>query len=213
MRRSTVVLPLVALAFLGSPTLGAAQDSKTARGTLTAMAGGSITVRVGTTDLMFQVDRKTTVEATGAGAKTRRAVEAGKPGANLADLLKIGEAVEVTYTGTGSSQHASLIRRVSSPGSAGVPGNSASGTVTVVTANSFTISGSRAGGATFTQTYIVDGKTDVIGRGAGTASKAAGGKVAFTEIVGKGDTVTVSFREEGGTVHANEVRVTAKPSR
>ena len=55
-----------------------------------------------------------------------------------------------------------------------------------------------------------DAQTKVVGRGAGTATKATGGKAAITDLVAAGDKVTVSFHDMGGTLHAAEVRVTAK---
>ena len=58
------------------------------------------------------------------------------------------------------------------------------------------------------QTFAVDGQTKVVGQGAGTASANAGGKVAFADLVGVGDRVSVSYHETG--MHAAEVRVTAK---
>ena len=73
-----------------------------------------------------------------------------------------------------------------------------------------TISGSSGSGATFTQTFTIDGTTKVIGKGAGTASAAAGGKTVVTELVGTGDTVSVTYHTAGNTLHAAEIRVTNK---
>ena len=44
----------------------------------------------------------------------------------------------------------------------------------------------------------------------GQKAAAAGGKVAITDLVATGDKVSVSFQDKGGTLHASEVRVTAK---
>ena len=74
-------------------------------------------------------------------------------------------------------------------------------------------SGSSGGGATFDQTFTIDSKTKVVGRGAGTKSAAAGGKVAITDLIAAGDKVSVSFHDMGGTLHASEVRVTAKATK
>ena len=46
--------------------------------------------------------------------------------------------------------------------------------------------------------------------GAGTAAAAKGGKIAITDIVGKGDQVTVTYHKMGASSHAAEVRVTRK---
>src|SRR5262249_6582572 len=137
------------------------------------------------------------------------AAAAGKTGPKVTDLLKVGDAVEVSYADAGG-RHADSIRKVSSPGSGGVPGKTAAGTVTGVSASSLTIEGANGGGAKFTQTYTVDEKTKVVERGASTATAATGGRGTFTDLVGKGDRVSVSFEEAGGGVRASEIRVTAK---
>lgn len=210
MRPLRVVVPLVALfVVVGLASRAHGQESKKVTGTLTAMGSDSVTVKVGSSDLNFMVDDKVHVEAPGAGTRTRQAAAAGtKP--KLGELLKTGDAVEVSYTEAGGSRHASAIRKVSSPGTGGAPANSATGTVTAVSATSLSISGSSGGGATFTQTYVIDGSTKVVGKGAGTAASKAGGKIAITDVVGMGDHVSVSYKADGSTLHATEVRVTAK---
>jgi hypothetical protein len=126
--------------------------------------------------------------------------------------LKVGEAVEVSYREAAGALHATNIRRVSSAGGgatsdqrAAEKSESASGTVTAVSQTSLSISGSSSGGATFTQTYTIDGNTRVVAEGAGTAS--AKGKVTITDLVSKGDRVTVVYVPSGTTVRATEVRV------
>ena len=212
MRRTVVALALGALAVGGWPTIQAvAQDTKTARGTVTVMAAGSVTVKVANVDMTFGVDGKTTVEAAGAGTKARAAEKAGA-GLKLAEVVKVGQAVEVSYRGTGGTLHAVRIRAVSSPGpDLAVPvERSSNGTVQSVTATSMTITGSGGGGATFTQTFMITPDTTVTGRGAGTAAAAKGGRTVITDLVGKGDTVSVSYKEMGTGLHASGVRVTAK---
>ena len=71
MRRLLLAVTLTALSVVGWPTHAIAQDAKTSRGTLTAMGADSVTVKVGMTDMKFMVDAKTSVEASGAGTKTR----------------------------------------------------------------------------------------------------------------------------------------------
>ncbi|HEV2983390.1 MAG TPA: DUF5666 domain-containing protein [Vicinamibacterales bacterium] len=214
MRRTFVALALGALAVAGWPTRPAfAQDTKTARGTVTAMAADSISVKVQGVDMKFVVDTKTTVEARGAGTKSRAAQRAGMPGPKLADVVKVGEAVEVSYHDMSGTFHAARIRAVANPGPSS-PAEAASktsnGTVKSVTATSLSISGSGGGGATFDQTFTIDSKTKVVGKGAGTASAAKGGKIAITDLVAMGDRVSVSFHDMNGTLHASEVRVTTK---
>ena len=208
MRPVVLALPLAVLAFVASSTSTLAQELKS-RGSVVAMAADSITVKVGATDMKFSVDDKTSVQAPGGGTKTRAAQAAGKAGPKLSEILKVGDAVEVTYTDAGG-RHASSIRKVSSPGSGGVPAKNSAGTVTAVSASSLTIEGSSGGGAKFTQTFAIDANTHVVARGAST-SLAGGGPV--TNAVGKGDHVNVSFDEAGGTLRATEVRVTAKAAK
>lgn len=214
MRRLLLAVPLAVLSVVGWHTANAlAQDSKTTRGTVTAMAGDSVTVKVGTTDMKFTVDANTRVQAPGAGTKTRAAATAGKPGAALSDIVKVGQAVEVSYSEMGGMLHAASIKRVISADPAGASSKSSTGKVTAVSATSLAISGSASGGATFAQTFTIDPKTNVTGRGAGTAAAAKGGKTVATDLIGVGDTVNVSYREEGTTLHASGVRVTAKAAK
>jgi Domain of unknown function (DUF5666) len=208
MRPLVLALPLAVLAFVALPVRQAAAQTTNSRGTLTAMTTDSITVKVGTTDMKFTIDPKTTVEAPGGGTKERQAQAAGKPGAKLSDVLKVGDAVEVSHT---AANHATMIRKVSSPGSGGVPAKTATGTVTAISATSMSIEGSSGGGgAKFTQTFSIDSKTHVVARGASTT--LAGG-APITNAVGKGDRVSVEFDEAAGSPHATEVRVTMKAAK
>jgi cobalamin biosynthesis Mg chelatase CobN len=217
MKRTLLALALVALAAAGWPAARlAAQESKMARGAVTAVAADSLTVKVGGQDMKFIVDSKTNVEAVGAGTKSRQAQAAGAPGPKLTDVVKVGQPVAVSYTETGGSNHATRIRAISSlaaePGATSGPGGAktANGTVKSVAATSMTISGSSGSGATFTQTFTIDGTTKVIGKGAGTASAAAGGKTVITELVSNGDAVSVTYHAAGNALHAAEIRVTNK---
>jgi hypothetical protein len=190
-----------------------AQESKSARGTISAIAGDMVTVKAGTQELKFTVDQKTTVVVEGGGTANRAAATKGS-GPKVSELLKVGEAVEVSYREAGGALHATNIRRVSSAGAGGggtseqraaEKSDSASGTVTAVSQTSLSISGSSSGGATVTQTYTIDANTRVVAEGAGTAS--AKGKVTITDLVSKGDRVTVVYVPSGATVRATEVRV------
>jgi hypothetical protein len=215
MKRTLIVLALGALAVAGwATTPSIAQETKMARGTVTALAPDSVTVKVGTQDMKFGVDSKTRVEATGAGTAARQAQAAGQPGAKLTEVLKVGQAVAVSYTDMSGTLHASSIRAIASVGASGggvVPDTkTANGTVKSVAATTMTIEGSSGAGATFTQTFTIDGSTKVVGRGAGTAAAAAGGKTAVTDLVGTGDRVSVSYHTTGNTLHAAEIRVTSK---
>ena len=209
--RSLAVATLVSC--LALPAL--AQDTKTARGNVTAMTGDSITVKAGEKDMKFTIDAKTVLTAAGAGTAERKAEAAGKGGPRLSDFVKVGDAVEVNYHETGGTLHAANVRRVSSAGGGG-GGTSddkaelANGTVESLTGTTLTITGSGSGGSTFKQSFNIDGTTKVIAAGAGTAAQAAGGKVSIGDHVGVGDQVTVTYRKAGSTLHADEVRVRAK---
>lgn len=217
MRRTILALPLAVFTIAGLlATQAHAQDPKKARGKVTAMTATSVSVDAAGTPMSFTVDEKTKVEAPGAGTATRRAEAAGKPGVKLADVIKTGDAVEVSYQDVGGKMQASMIRKVSSvPSSASTAteSKSSSGKVTTVSATALSISGSSGGGVTFTQTFVIDSKTKVIGKGAGTMSEARGGKVSATDLIASGDTVSVSFTEMAGALHANEVRVMMKAAK
>jgi hypothetical protein len=213
MRQLLLAIPLAALSVVGWSTQALAQDTKTTRGTVTALTADSLTVKVGSTDMKFGVDDKTHVEARGAGTQARQAAAAGKAGPKLADVIHVGEAVKVSYHDMGGTLHAADITVVPSAGNAGAPGKTSTGKVTAVSATSLSIAGSASGGASFTQTFTIDPKTSVTGRGAGTAAAAKGGKTVATDLIAMGDTVSVSYREEGSTLHASTVRVTAKAAK
>ena len=193
-----------------------AQETKSARGTVTAIGPSSITVKAGESNLTFGVDPKTVLTASGAGTADRAAEAAGKPGPRLSDFLKVGDNVSVSYTEAAGAMRASRIQKVNSAGTGG-SGSSAeaasatqNGTVTAIDGSTLTISGTGGGGSTFTQSYTVNRETKVIAVGAGTAAAAGGGGVAITSVVGVGDQVQVTYRPAGATLQAEQVRVTAK---
>jgi len=210
--RPTLVAFALALALVHSQGSALAQAAaKTARGTVTAMSADSVTVKVATVDMMFTVDAKTTVVASGGSTKERAAQAAGAAGPKLADVIKVGQPVSVRYTSTGTTHHASTITAVSSAGADPAAGSKTSnGTVDAVSATSMTISGS-TGPAKFNQTFTIDSNTKVVGKGASTATKGA--RVVITDLVGKGDQVGVSYRMSGTALHATEVRVTTKAAK
>ena len=208
--RLAMVLLIVGV---GLTARAAAQDTKTARGTVSAIGGDSITVRVAERELKFTVDPKTQLIAAGAGTAERKADAAGKPGPRIADFVKTGDAVEVTYRETGSTLHASNIRKVNSAGGGSVSGDradTAEGKVDSISGSTLAISGSAGSGGSFKQSFTVDATTKVIAMGAGTAAAAKGGKLVLTDFVGIGDQVTVTYRKAGSGLHAEEVRVRAK---
>jgi hypothetical protein len=83
---------------------------------------------------------------------------------------------------------------------------SAAGTVKSVSASALTVTDKAKKDWNFT----VDSSTKVTAKGASTKSKAAGGKVAISDVVSPGDMVSVTYHDMGGTMHAASVRVTSK---
>lgn len=207
---------LLATLILASPLgLGrAAAQTKEARGTATAVTDSSLKVKVGEQVLTFAVDSKTAVVGRvgtqTAGKLTRDAQAAGAPGIKLTDVVKAGSAVIVSYREAGSTLQASEIRLVSDAGSAGgaiqEPAKTFRGKVKSVTADVLVVTGDQGKDMSFG----VDANTKVQAAGAGTATKAAGGRITITSLVGAGDTVVVSYEEAGGKARATDVRITAK---
>lgn len=58
--------------------------------------------------------------------------------------------------------------------------------------------------------FTLDSNTKAVARGAGTKSKAMGGKGQVTSFVHAGDTVSVSYHTTGATLHASQITVTAR---
>jgi len=54
-------------------------------------------------------------------------------------------------------------------------------------------------------TFAIDAKTNVVGKGVGTASAAKGGKAAITDLLKEGDRVTVTYTGTGSAMHATTV--------
>lgn len=205
-----------------------AEATKTATGTVTSVSGSSVTVKTASGDMTFNIDAKTHVVSPGGGTKNREAQAEGKAGAVVTDVVKTGQAVEVKYHETG--MHAASIRTMAAApaakaaaapkaaaaasGGEGAPkpaapkAQTASGTVASVSGNSLTVKGA-SGDSTFT----VDEKTTVVGTGIGTAGRkvvAEGGKPTLGEFVKEGDTVSVTYKDAGGSKVASVIRVTRK---
>ena len=218
MKCMLLALPLAMLTVVGSPTNSAlAQDTKVARGTVVVVGGTSVTVKVRDEQMRFNVDSHTRINAPGAGTKTQQASTAGKSGSHLGDLLRAGQAVAVTYHDEAGTFRASTIRAIPTAGGQGgsiadvSAAMTSSGTVKAIGSGSVTIVGSSGGGAKFTQTFVVDADTTVIGKGAGTAAAAKGGKALLTDLIASGDRVTVSYHKvSNGMLHASDVRVMIK---
>ncbi len=207
-----LLIVLVFGAFVGlSPA--AAQTSKEARGTVTAVTDSSLKVKVGAQEMTFAVDSKTAVLARGAGRATRDAQATGAPGIKIGDAIKPGGAVIVQYTEAGGKMTATEVRAVSDAGEGGgsvsttaaPPSKSVTGKVKSATANSLVVTADNKD-----MTFAVSPETKVEAKGAGTATQQAGGRIAFNTLVGAGDTVQVTYQEAGATMRATEVRITIK---
>jgi hypothetical protein len=206
-----LLIVLVFGAFVGlSPA--AAQASKEARGTVTAVTDSSLKVKVGAQEMTFAVDGKTAVLARGAGRATRDAQATGAPGIKIGDAIKVGRAVIVQYTEAGGKMTATEVRAVSDAGEGGgsvataaPPSKNVTGKVKSATADSLVVTADNKD-----MTFVVTPETKVEAKGAGTATTAAGGRIAFNSLVGTGDTVQVTYQEAGATMRATEVRITIK---
>ena len=211
------LISLVACAALVGAVPAFAQ-TKTVKGSVKEVGANTITVTAAGKDMTFNVDAKTTVVARGAGTKAKAAEAAGKTGPGLSEVVKAGEAVEVSYHEAG--MHADTVRAIASvPPPPPPPAakdaaeqkakpTSESGVVSAVTGNSLTIKG-KAGETTFT----VDAKTIVSGTGFGTAGRKitdAGGKPTLGDFVHTGDMVTVTYHDTGVAKMATNVRMTKK---
>jgi hypothetical protein len=203
------VLAAVSVVLVGvRPVTG---QTKTARGTVVSVTDASLVVKAGATDMTFAVDNKTVVAAPGAGRKTRDAKTAGAAGIKLTSVVKPGGAVRVTYKEDNGKLLATAVQTVSTPGPAGgspaAPAGTklARGTVKSVSPSSLTITTDGKD-----STFAITESTVIAGQGAGTATKAAGGRIAITSLVGTGDTVGVTYREAGSAMQATQVRVVIK---
>ena len=199
------------------PPAAMAQATKTVKGSVTAVGASSITVKVGEKDMTFAVDAKTHVVAPGGSTKTREAKAEGKAGPMLTEVVKTGQAVEVSYHEKG--MHAATIQRIAdvpaAPAATAGPAapaaakaQTAAGVVSAVSGSSLTVKG-KAGDVTFT----VDNKTTVSGTGIGTAARKmteAGAKPTITDLVHDGDSVSVTYHDVDGAKHASVVRIVRK---
>jgi hypothetical protein len=205
-----------AVLLAAAPPAAMAQAAKTVKGTVTAVGGSSITVKVGDQDMTFAVDGKTEVVAPGGSTKTRQAKAEGKPGPVLTDVVKTGQAVEVAYHVQG--MHADMVRRIAAvppapaatagPAAPAAKAQTAAGVVSAVNGSSLTIKG-KSGDVAFT----VDTKTTVSGTGIGTAARKmteAGAKPTITDLVHDGDSVSVTYHDVDGAKHASVVRIVRK---
>ena len=208
------VVPLVAVLVMGWAARTATAQTKEARGSVVAVSDSSLTVKVADKDMKFTVDDKTVVEAPGAGRATRDAQGRGAPGIKLTSVVKTGSGVMVMYREAGGAMIATEIRSVpaaaaaASASPASAASTTANGKVKSVTGTSLVVTDNGKD-----LTFVVDKDTKVLAKGAGTATQAAGGSIAFTKLVGVGDEVSVSYAGTGQAMRATEVRIAVSAAR
>ncbi|HEX2339404.1 MAG TPA: DUF5666 domain-containing protein [Vicinamibacterales bacterium] len=216
MRRAFIgiVAGVVAVVFTAPAAL--AQDTKSVRGTVTAVSGNSITVKAAGKDYTIAIDKTTEVEAPGGGTAQRAAQKAGEAGIHVADVIKVGSGVEVRYHDMGGTLHAARIRGGLPPSEGSTSedkpdkpkSTTVSGTVTAVANDSITVSTGPSAA-----TFAIDKNTKIIGEGVGTLSrklKEAGKGMTATDAIGMGDHVSVTFAEAGGAKTASSINITRK---
>ena len=171
-----------------------AQETKSAKGTVTAVGADSITVKAGERELKFVIDTKTLLIATGAGTAARKAEAAGKSGPTLAEFVKTGDPVEVSYQEAGGTMRASQIRRVASAGAGGADRRQTIGRIRRTAPSNRSRdrrspSAARAAAAVPSSSlYSIDATTRVVAAGASTApGKQARLRLATSSASRSGD--------------------------
>ena len=202
-------LVILGVVIAGLGARPARAENREARGTATNVTNSSLTLAVGNRDLTFAVNSSTNVEVAGAGHRTRQAREAGVTGPTLPELVKPGGAFLVTYHEANGKNEATNIRAISTAG----PGGGAIGESTQIATGN--VKSVNAATLTITSdgkdvTFAIGNNTKVKFAGAGTATKAAGGRIAFNELVHAGDNVSVTYSDAAGTFSASDVRVIVK---
>jgi cytoskeletal protein RodZ len=210
MKQLIVCIACAALA-AAAPAGAIAQGTKSVKGSVTSVAPNLITVKVADKEMTFSVDEKTRAVAPGGSTKEREAKAEGESGPTLSEIIKVGQAVEVSYQDAG--MHASMVRAIAvvppaaSTAAPAPKALTATGVVTAVSGNSLTVKGKSE------WTFVVDDGTRVSGTGLGTAGRKlmeAGGKPTLPEFVHDGDTVAVTYHDVAGANHATVVRITVK---
>ena len=194
----------IIVAVLGSTSQAAAQ-TREARGTVSGVTERSMTVKVGAQEMTFFADHDTHLEVQREAKDVQQArAPLAKP--NVNDYFAPGNIVLVRYREDSGRHHALEIRRVGSTGPGGgsisEPAKIATGTVRAITASQLTLD---ANGRE--SVFAITADTDVLKKGATTATKAAGGHTPITTFVHPGESVSISYSESAGRATASEVRV------
>src|SRR4051812_50221610 len=80
MKPTVIALTLTALSVIWGPTASTFAADKVAKGTISAIGGQSLTVKVGDQNMVFNVDAKTVVTARGAATKGPQLAPSRQPG-------------------------------------------------------------------------------------------------------------------------------------
>ena len=94
--RSAYLAGVIVLALSGA-AWAQAEKTESFVGQVKAVSGSSVTVERGTITGVFSVDPKTHVGVRGATAKTKANQAAGKAGLTVADVVHVGDQVNVRY--------------------------------------------------------------------------------------------------------------------
>jgi hypothetical protein len=203
--RKRLVILAVAPLIVGvlATALPASAQVREARGTVSAVTDATLSVKAGSQELTFFVDSQTHLEVRSAARDVQQAQTSHL---RVNNFFEPGQAVLVRYREENGRNHALNIERVGSAGGGSVsePQKNSNGKVTRVTASQLTIADNGR-----ELTFAITSDTDVVARGASTATKSAGGSTPITTFVHAGDTVSVSYRETGPKMTASEVRVRA----
>jgi hypothetical protein len=182
-------------------------QAKEARGTITAVTDSTLSIKAGAQEMTFVVDSRTHLEVRTAQRDLQKA-QPGSPSPRVNSFFEPGQVVLVRFEEEKGRNHALDISRVASTGAGGGsvsnPDKISDGKVKLVTASQLVID---ANGKEMT--FAINGDTNVLARGASTATKAAGGGTPITTFVHTGDTVSVSYKDAAGKMTASEVRVRA----
>ena len=120
----------------------AAAQTREARGTVTSVSDGTLSMKAGTQELTFVVDSGTHLEVRSAAKKVQQE-QPGGPSPRVKDFFEVGQAVLVRYREASGRNHALDISRVGSAGSGGgsvgEPLKIADGKVKSVTPSQLTI--------------------------------------------------------------------------
>jgi hypothetical protein len=200
-----VGLTMAVVGFGASATPVSAQG-KEARGNVTAVTETTMTVKAGAQDLTFYIDNQTHLEVRSSAKQVQQA-QPKSPKPRVNDFFEAGTPVLVRYEDVGGRHHALNIERVGSAGNGG--GGSVKESAKLAEGKVTSVSGSQVTVAVdgHDMTFAIDRDTDVLARGASTATKAAGGNTTLTTFIHNGDQVSVSYRDAAGKMTASEIRV------